>query len=247
MRDVVTQRGALLASVNGAQAIGRARGAEPAHSREPTLGRVMRVVAAILVGGQATRMGGLAKPFLWVAGRTILERQLAVLRPLADEILLVASAGQEELYRDQGVRVVLDRRTGAGSGMGPLAGLETALLATDAEAVLLVGGDMPAVHPGALELVLATRASAEAVVPRVGGRCEPLHARYARCVLPRVSALLDRGRRALMALIDEIDVEYVEEESLRAVDPSGLTLCNVNTPEDLARLEHRLCSRADGR
>jgi molybdopterin-guanine dinucleotide biosynthesis protein A len=207
----------------------------------------MRVVAAILVGGQATRMGGVAKPLLRVGGRTILDRQLAVLRPLADEILLVASAGQAELYRDQGVRIVLDRRAGAGAGMGPLAGLETALLATDADAVLLVGGDMPALHPGALELILAARASAEAVVPRVAGHCEPLHARYARRVLPRVSHLLDRGRRALMALLDEIDVEYVEEERLRAVDPLGLTLCNVNTPADLARVEHSLRSPADGR
>jgi molybdopterin-guanine dinucleotide biosynthesis protein A len=205
----------------------------------------MRVVAAILVGGQATRMGGVAKPLLRVVGRTILDRQLAVLRPLVDEILLVASAGQAEFYGGKGGRVVLDRRTDAGPGMGPLAGLETALLATDAEAVLLVGGDMPALHPGALELILAARPSAEAVVPRVAGHCQPLHARYARRVLPRVSALLDRGKRALMALLDEIDVEYVEEERLRAADPSGLTLCNVNTPEDLARLEECLRLPAD--
>jgi molybdopterin-guanine dinucleotide biosynthesis protein A len=191
-------------------------------------------------------MGGVAKPLLRVAGRTILERQLAVLEPLVEEILLVASADQEELYRGKGGRVVLDHRADAGAGMGPLAGLETALLATDADAVLLVGGDMPALHHGALELVLGARTSAEAAVPRVGGYCEPLHARYARRVLPRVSALLDGGTRALMALLDELDVEYVEEERLAAADPSGLTFSNVNTPEELARLELCLRSPDDG-
>ena len=193
-------------------------------------------------------MGGLAKPLLRVAGRTILDRQLEVLRPLVEEILLVASAGDAALYHGRGGRVVIDHRSGLGSGSGrgsgggPLVGLETALLATDADAVLLVGGDMPALHPAALGLVLAARSSAEAVVPRVAGRCEPLHARYGQRVLPRVRALLDGGRRALMALLDELDVEYVEEEGLRAADPSGLTLANVNTPEDLARIERCLCS-----
>jgi molybdopterin-guanine dinucleotide biosynthesis protein A len=49
-----------------------------------------------------------------------------------------------------------------------------------------------------------------------------------------------------MALLDELDVEYVEEERLAAADPSGLTFSNVNTPEELARLELCLRSPDDG-
>src|SRR6185312_10060106 len=52
----------------------------------------MQVAAAIIAGGRARRLGGVAKPFLRVGGRTIAERQLAVLRPLFTRVLAVVAA-----------------------------------------------------------------------------------------------------------------------------------------------------------
>jgi molybdopterin-guanine dinucleotide biosynthesis protein A len=192
--------------------------------------------AAILAGGRATRMGGGAKPLLAVGGRTILERQLAALAGLVDEVLLVASAPWPEAYRRSGVRLVEDLHPGG----GPLAGIEAALAATRADAVLVVGGDMPCLHPAALALVLAARPDADAAAPRVGGYLEPLHARYARRLRAQVSARLARGERSVAALLGAVDVAVVEEDALRAADPSLLTVANVNTPGDLARLAARL-------
>ena len=51
------------------------------------------VSAAILVGGRARRMHGLDKSTLDVDGLPILERQLAVLRQLSDDLLIVTRAG----------------------------------------------------------------------------------------------------------------------------------------------------------
>ena len=45
--------------------------------------------AAILAGGQATRFGGRDKSALLVDGRTILDRQLAALAPLTDDLMIV--------------------------------------------------------------------------------------------------------------------------------------------------------------
>jgi len=43
----------------------------------------MKVAGAIIAGGPAKRLGGVAKPFLKVGGRTIAERQLELLRGAA--------------------------------------------------------------------------------------------------------------------------------------------------------------------
>ncbi len=124
--------------------------------------------AAILAGGRATRLGGVAKPLLTVGGERIVDRQVALLARLAREVILVAPSPLAGVQ----ARAVPDRRP----GRGPLAGLEAALLASDADALLVVAGDMPALAPSLLAH-LAAAPEADAVVPFVGGRAEPLCAR----------------------------------------------------------------------
>jgi molybdenum cofactor guanylyltransferase len=193
-----------------------------------------RTAAAILAGGRASRLGGVAKPLLTVGGQRIIDRALAVLRPLVDEVVILADDAAP--FAPLGLRVIPDRRP----GLGPLAGLEAALLAVDAEELLLVGGDMPALSPRVVAHVLAAAPGADAVVPFTAGRPEPLHARYHRRVAATVSARLDRGALPLHGLLDEIAVTPVDEAALRALDPELLTFANVNTPDDLRRLDERL-------
>jgi molybdopterin-guanine dinucleotide biosynthesis protein A len=181
-------------------------------------------------------MGGCDKGLLRVAGRRIVDRQLAVLRPLFGEVLLVADAATLERHTDvEGVRPVLDRQP----GRGPLAGLEAALSASSAEAVLVLGCDLPLLDEGLLTLVRDHRPAAEAVVPRLGGRAQALHARYIRAVLPAVQAQLAANQLRLLALLDAIETEFLDEAVLRsAARDGGLSgLTNVNTPADLAAAE----------
>ena len=194
-------------------------------------------VAAILAGGRGARLGGVTKPLVVVDGARIIDRQIAVLGPLVDEIVLLANDARP--YETLGLRVIADRREGA----GPLAGLEAALLATEAEALLLVGGDMPFLSAAALALVLERVPGADAVVPFAHGRAEPLHARYHRRIVDRVRDRLDRGEREMRRLLDDLDVIAVEEAELRVASPELLTLVNVNTPDDLKRLGARLPRR----
>src|SRR3982751_3417256 len=51
------------------------------------------ISAAILIGGRARRFGGRDKSSLLVDGRPILERQIATLAPLTDDLLIVGSRG----------------------------------------------------------------------------------------------------------------------------------------------------------
>lgn len=192
--------------------------------------RSARVAAAIIAGGASRRQGGADKTALLVAGRTILERQLALLAPRFTRVLLVANTAAAPA----GVTLLRDRVPGA----GPLAGIDAALaaLAPDEEAVVCVAGDMPLLAPALLELVRDHAPDAPAVVPRITGRPEPLLARYDRRVAPAIAAALATGAFKAATLVESLAVTWLDEPALRAVDPALTSFENANTPEDLAKI-----------
>src|SRR2546422_3676885 len=104
--------------------------------------------AAILAGGRATRFGGRDKSALVVDGRTIRDRQLAMLSSVAGDILI---AGHDESARDGGRR----QRAPAPrfiadivAGSGPMGGVHAALTAATGDALLVLACDMPYVTAG---------------------------------------------------------------------------------------------------
>ena len=90
-----------------------------------------------------------------------------------------------------------------------------------------------------LELLLALTAwpEAQAVVPRdAEGQLHPLCALYDReAVLPVARERLARGQRALHGLLEAVETDELDAETLAVLDPGGRALANVNTPEELAR------------
>jgi molybdopterin-guanine dinucleotide biosynthesis protein A len=197
--------------------------------------------AAILAGGKGLRIGGAIKPLLVVDGQRIIDRQLVVLRPLFDAIVVVASDAAPFVAAGIDVDVIADRR---GPGLGPLAGLDAALawLASDGDgggeqSVVCVAGDMPFLA-GPLLKRLRDAAPAPAVVPRPANQPQPLCARYHRSLAPLVAAGLDGGLRAMHAFLERVarqtpGITWIEDAELRALDPDLASFVNVNTPEDL--------------
>jgi molybdenum cofactor guanylyltransferase len=190
------------------------------------------VAAAIIAGGPARRLGGATKPLLEIAGRTVADRQLAVLRPLFPRLLVVAN--DPAPWRLRGVEVVADRVAGA----GPLAGIAAALEAAgDAEAVVCLAGDLPFLSPALLTALRDRAPEADALAPRPAGRAEPLCARYAVRARATVDARLGGGRLALHELLAELATVWLDDLALAALDPEGLSFVNLNTPDDLRRAE----------
>ncbi len=193
------------------------------------------VAAAIIAGGAGRRQGGRDKTTLVIDGQTILQRQLAVLQPRFSRVLLVrgtAGAGEDAA---PGVTVVHDRAPGS----GPLAGLDAALaaLVPGETAVVCVAGDMPLLQPGLLDLLRDAYPAAAAVVPRIGGRADPLLARYAPACAPVIANALASHALRTTAVLGALDVAWLDEPVLRAVDPALFSFENANTPEDVARIE----------
>lgn len=191
------------------------------------------IAAAILAGGKATRMGGRPKSFITVEGRTVIDRQLDVLRPLFAEILIVANDAAP--YAAFGLPIVSDPpETEAARGQGPLLGIWAALAAARAERVVVLACDMPFLDPAALALVADPSAPEDVIVPVVDGWPEPLHARYSRGCLGPIRARLAAGERKITRFFAEVAVRTIDEPTLRAIDPALRFLANCNSPDDLS-------------
>lgn len=189
--------------------------------------RLANVSAALLLGGSSGRMGR-DKAALEVSGEPAATRLAKLLASLFEEVLLVGGDAPEAAPG----RRVPDLE-------GPrcaLRGVASALAAARAERVLVLATDLMAMTPELL-LALVAFPAADAVVPRSGGRAQPLCALYRRePTLAAALRSLSAQRLAVASMLDQLGVRWLEGDDLAAVDPAGLALANVNTPDDYARL-----------
>jgi len=96
--------------------------------------------------------------------------------------------------------------------------------------------DLMAMTPDVL-LALVAYPEADAVVPRRDGYAQPLCALYRRApALAAAQRALAAEELALKHVLAQLSVRWLEGDDLSSVDPRGLALGNVNTPEDYARM-----------
>jgi molybdopterin-guanine dinucleotide biosynthesis protein A len=189
--------------------------------------RIANVSAALLLGGASARMGS-DKAQLLVSGEPAAARLAKLLAGLFEDVLLV---GGEPPATAPGRRVA-----DAEGPRSALRGVASALAAARAERVLVLATDLMGITPDVL-LGLTAFPEAEAVVPRAGGFAQPLCALYRRVpALAAAKHCLARNTLALGALLERLDVRWLEGDDLAALDPGGSALANINTPEDYARL-----------
>jgi molybdopterin-guanine dinucleotide biosynthesis protein A len=191
---------------------------------------------AVLAGGRSSRLGGRPKAFLPLepGGAPLILRVLGALEGLVDPVLISTASPPPPALEALGKAIVPDRHPGT----GPLGALASVLEASPREHVLVVACDMPSLsRPLLAELVRIAREhpDARAIVPRTAAGLHPLHAVYARALLPELRERLRAGRLALHEALYAVHALEVSEEELRRHDPTLASLENLNTPEDLAR------------
>lgn len=121
----------------------------------------------------------------------------------------------------------------------PLAGILTALEFAAGRPAFILACDMPFVEPAFVRMLLEAAEDHDAAVPLRDGRLEPLHAVWRPSSLPEVADALDRAERAPLQVLGRLRVLEVPETVWRRWDPDGLSLMNVNTPEELERARGR--------
>jgi molybdopterin-guanine dinucleotide biosynthesis protein A len=188
--------------------------------------------AAIIAGGQATRLGGRDKAALLVGGTPILERQLAAVRGLVDHLLIVAN--DDDRYRHTGVPIVKDVVSGAGS----LGGVLTAVSAAPDDRVLVLAADMPFVVRGLLAYLVGRGALVDVAIPNGVEGYQPLCATYSRACVPELTLRAHGRRLRLVDFVRETTALRIAELTADELAPFGdeaTLFMNVNTPEDYAR------------
>jgi molybdopterin-guanine dinucleotide biosynthesis protein A len=161
---------------------------------------------------------------------TLLERVLARLAPVVEEVVLVSRRDQALPPLPPGIRHAHDPV----EDLGPLGGLLPGLAASTADVVFLTGCDTPFLVPAFVELLFARLGAADVAVPEAEGFVHPLAAVYRVGVRPEVERLLAAERLRPAHLYERVATVRVPEADLRAVDARLDSLRNLNTPEAYA-------------
>lgn len=195
-----------------------------------------QISAAILAGGRARRFGGADKASLVVGGAPIIERQLAALATVADDVRIVSN--DPARYAALGVRVIPDQIAGA----GPLGGVHAALVDAAHDGVIVLACDLPFVTAPLLEALsieFGTGDEIDAVVPRSARGLEPLCALYAARCADTVRRRIEAGNLEMRGLLTELRFKELRSEGAPAFDDESVFL-NVNTPHDYERARAKL-------
>ena len=186
------------------------------------------ITGILLAGGKSRRMGE-DKRYLVVGEQTLLERGLAVLRSIFEEVLVVIA--QDSPGLDVDARIVRDLVPDCGS----LGGLYTGLKEATTPYIFVVACDMPFLDQAVISQFTSRITSADIVMAKLAGRLHPMHALYSKRCLPVIEQMVLARQLKIQEIVsrESLLVQYVTEADLVGIDPSGHSFQNVNTPEDL--------------
>lgn len=186
--------------------------------------------AIILAGGDSQRMGR-DKANVLLGDQTLLQHVIATMQQIFPRVIVSVRQPRPEIDLPQ----ICDANTGAGMDAGPLAGLAASLGQITTPWAFAVACDMPFVTPAMVEYLAQQRPGNQAVVPVVQGYPQPLAAFYASsCLDPIRVHLADGGKNSLRAILERLQVRYVEEAELLKVDAALRSFFDLDTPQDVA-------------
>ena len=186
----------------------------------------MKTVGVVLAGGLSRRFGS-PKAFARIGTGYFYERALEALEPFCEEVIVVT---REELLERfaPGVTTMTDMPEVA--GLGPLAGIFSAMEAVDADSYAVLPCDMPYVdysimngirelHHGSVTAVLAS------------GKYHPLVSIWSKELKKPILDALEHEQLSVMKFLKNHDVTWINGSSLTENEKRVFT--NINMPIDL--------------
>ncbi len=194
------------------------------------------VVAVILAGGEARRMGGGDKVLMEIGGQPLLSHVLARLTPQCDHIILNAN-GDPSRFRAYHLPVIPDSVTGQ---LGPLAGILSAMDAAaisypTSQYVLSLAGDSPFIPIDLLARMRRLANGQNIVRASSGGRVHPVFALWPLTIRADLrDQLINHDIRKIDRFTATYDVVDCDFDGIP--DP----FFNINRPEDRVEAERSL-------
>jgi molybdopterin-guanine dinucleotide biosynthesis protein A len=164
----------------------------------------------------------------------MLARMIELIRGLTEEVKIVAAPGK---HADLGVEIVEDRWPGE----GPLGGIVTALLSTQAtepasEWNLIVSCDMPFLTADWISFLAerAEKSARQVILPHSAHGPEPLCACYRTSAVEPLRAQFEGGVRKVTQALKQVETEVLDERDWKRFDSAGRLFWNMNTAADYA-------------
>ena len=187
------------------------------------------VTGVILAGGLARRMNNQDKGLVHYKGRPLVSYAIAALSDVTDQIIINANRNREN-YQAFGLPVVADQTDNFD---GPLAGVLTAMIYTDADVLVVVPCDSPLIKAEHLHKLLAVRAenAADVVVAFDGVRLHPVFLAIKTSLKTSLENYLASGQRKVGYWLEQqktVKADFSNEPEI---------FININTLTELSALE----------
>jgi molybdopterin-guanine dinucleotide biosynthesis protein A len=193
--------------------------------------KINNIIAAILAGGVARRLGGIAK------GALILKKQVKIIDNIIKELqksdiknIVISVSKNSNLYRDSCLKIIKDQRVNC----GPLAGVESVLqnLQQQCDAVLFLPCDLPNITNKEIKILIKKyiKSNRSVVFAKVNSDFHPLCSIIKTSELIKVSQALDSGNYKIMDLWNKLSSSPVE-----FTNPDAFV--NINTFDDVLKTQ----------
>lgn len=192
------------------------------------------ITGIILAGGKGTRLGR-DKTLERIGGERLIQKVIGDLYQISQEVIVVTSKEQFNKITslDLEVRIIVD----VYPGKAAFGGIYTGLAASATNCGLVVACDMPFLNVDLLKYLVNVSSGFDVIIPKVGGKIEPLHAVYSKNCLTTIQRLLDSNILQMLQLLDLVRTRYISENEVDIFDPEHLSLFNINTVEDFNKAE----------
>lgn len=188
------------------------------------------ISAAVLIGGKSRRMGE-PKALLRLieGGPTLIERTVATLRTVSDDVVLVGKPGWVLPEPLAALRLEVD------NGVSAADGVVTALDAAAHRFCAVVACDMPFLDAGLLRDMgeIAVQKQRGVIATDARG-AHPLHAVWDRETAPALHAAIEQGERSLGAFAKLARLVPLDLDAAGRGERERWSVFNVNTPDELA-------------
>ncbi|MBP7584844.1 MAG: molybdenum cofactor guanylyltransferase [Spirochaetes bacterium] len=195
-------------------------------SRTNTTGRIGDMEAFIIAGGKGRRFGGdkLLHPY---RGKPLVRHAVDIIHTVFTDVSIIATGG--ERFGFLGIPCYPDLV----DGVGPLAGIYTALSRTDRDRCFIVGGDMPRLDAGFIRHLAGLSRGYDVTVPVVNGEFETLHAVYSKQCLGAVRDAIESGEKRIVSFFGRVRVLKVGEAEIARFGRPDEMFRNINFRNDL--------------
>ena len=186
----------------------------------------------LLAGGKSRRMG-VDKRFLpWIPSpegrpQTLLQHVVACASQMTDDVIVVTNDSLDV----KPARLVKDIHPDSGS----LGGIYSGLMSSLNNLVFVAAADMPFIDKQLVQDLVRRGTGADAVVPIIQNRPEPLHAIYRKTSTEPMHTRIASNQLKIAPVFEIIKTKWVCEAELKMIDPELRSFQNLNTPDDYRR------------